>query len=63
VFVVLQLQHGARVLGHRQLAEDRGLLRQVGQAQRERRWIGMCSTACPSMRMLPASARTSPTIM
>ena len=33
VGAVLQLQHGAHVLGHRQLAEDRGLLWQVGQAE------------------------------
>ena len=33
VGVHLQLEHGADVLLHGQLAEDRGLLRQVGQAQ------------------------------
>ena len=33
IHIVLQLQNGAHVLRHREFAEDRGLLRQVTQAQ------------------------------
>jgi hypothetical protein len=47
----------------RELAEDRGFLRQVGQAQARARWIGMCATGWPSMRISPPSLRTRPTIM
>ena len=51
-------EHGADVLLHRQLAEDRGFLRQVREAQARTAVDGQALDGWPSMLISPASART-----
>jgi hypothetical protein len=63
VLVVLQLQHRAHVVLDIELAKDRRLLRQVGQAQARAAVDGHVLDGWPSMLISPASARTRPTIM
>jgi hypothetical protein len=63
LLVLLQLQHGAHVVFHAELAEDRGFLRQIGQAQARTLVDRHAATGWPSMKISPPSLRTRPTIM
>src|SRR5688572_13726120 len=60
---VERLEDREQVLLHRQLPEDRRLLRQVPTPSRHRWYIGSEVISCPSRKMRPPSVGSRPTIM